>query len=74
MAVQRIDLGYFTAYGEARNAGYQGTKAEFEAGLAASADYANNAQQSATNAAASASQASSFASNANTYKTQTQTI
>lgn len=72
MADKQIILGPITAYGEAREGGYTGTKAEFEAGLARSANYATNAAQSATNAAASASTASTAASDATTAKTQAQ--
>lgn len=57
MADRIQDLGVFTAYGEAREAGYEGSKAEFELGLKKSAEYAENAQASADAAAASADDA-----------------
>lgn len=50
-----------TAYGEARNAGYQGTKAEFEKGLKDSAECADNAQESADAAADSAEDSEAYA-------------
>lgn len=58
---RRVDLGIITAYGEAVNAGYEGTKEEFEAGLAASANYAENAAASAEAAAGSATAAAGSA-------------
>lgn len=57
MADRIQDLGVFTAYGEAREAGYEGSKAEFELGLKKSAEYSENAQASATAAQASADDA-----------------
>ena len=57
MADRIQDLGVFTAYGEAREAGYEGSKAEFELGLKKSAEYTENAQASAEAAAASADDA-----------------
>lgn len=57
MADRIQDLGVFTAYGEAREAGYEGSKADFELGLKKSAEYAENAQASADAAAASADDA-----------------
>lgn len=57
MADRIQDLGVFTAYGEAREAGYEGSKAEFEEGLKKAAEYTENAQASAEAAAASADDA-----------------
>lgn len=61
MAERTENVGVFTAYGFAREGGYVGTKAEFEEGLAKSANYATNAQTSATAAANSATAASGSA-------------
>lgn len=69
MSTERTEIvGIVTAYGEARNAGYTGTKAEFEEGLRRSAEYATNAQASATAAASSATAAASSATTATTAK------
>lgn len=64
MADRTQDIGIFSAYGFAREGGYAGTKAEFEDGLAKSANYANNAQASATAAANSATSAHNDAESA----------
>ena len=64
MADRTQDIGIFSAYGFAREGGYTGTKAEFEDGLAKSANYANNAQASATAAANSATSAHNDAESA----------
>ena len=64
MADRTEDIGIFSAYGFAREGGYTGTKAEFEDGLAKSANYANNAQASATAAASSAASAHNDAESA----------
>lgn len=69
---KRIDAGFYTAYGEALNAGYTGTKTEFEQGLKNSAEYADNAQASATAAAGSATSAAESASSAASANTATQ--
>lgn len=66
MADRIQDLGVFTAYGEAREAGYEGTKAEFELGLKKSAEYAENAQASADDAELSAAGAAESAEDAET--------
>lgn len=70
-----VDLGIVTAYAEAVEAGYTGTEEEFAEGLRKSADYANNAQASATEAerqaglaSDSATEASGYASDAEGYK------
>lgn len=77
MAERTVDLGIVTAYAEAVSKGYEGTEAEFGEGLARSADYANNAQASATqaqgyasNASASAQASATSASNAEGFKNQ----
>ena len=64
MADRTEDIGIYSAYGFAREGGYTGTKAEFEQGLAKSANYASNAQASATAAANSATSAHSDAESA----------
>lgn len=71
MANRTVDLGIFTAYGEAREAGYEGSKAEFEEGLKKAAEAYDEAEaavavaaQSATEAAASAVDASIAAAKA----------
>ena len=62
MAIEKVvDLGPLTAYDFAVEGGYEGTEEEFEEGLAASADYAENAAASATSAAGSATSATGSA-------------
>ena len=72
MADRTVNLGIITAFGEARSAGYTGTKAEFGEGLKKSADYANNAEISANNASQSAETAETAATNASNSQTQAQ--
>lgn len=48
MADRVETIGIYSAYGFAKEAGYTGTKAEFEQGLKNSAEYATNAAASAT--------------------------
>lgn len=62
MADRTVVIGEYSAYQFAKKGGYTGTLAEFEEGLKKSAQYAGNAQSSATAAAQSASAASSSAS------------
>lgn len=64
MSRKKIEIAIITAYGFARLGGYTGTKEEFEAGLAASAQYATNAAASATAAAGSATAAAGSATSA----------
>ena len=56
MADRIETIGIYSAYGFAKEAGYTGTKAEFEQGLKNSAEYADNAASSA-NAATNAKNA-----------------
>ena len=56
MADRVETIGIYSAYGFAKEAGYTGTKAEFEQGLKNSAEYADNAASSA-NAATNAKNA-----------------
>ena len=72
MADRTVNLGIITAFGEARNAGYTGTKAEFGEGLKKSADYANNAEISANSASQYAQNASQSAQDANSYSSTAQ--
>ena len=62
--IREVDLGIFTAYGLAREAGYEGTKEEFAEGLRESAEYSGNAEASAIKAADSARDASTSSTNA----------
>jgi len=57
MSVRQVDLGQVTAYAEAVNGGYTGTKEEFEADLGRSAENASAAALSADDAAESATSA-----------------
>lgn len=72
MADRTVNLGIITAFGEARSAGYTGTKAEFGEGLKKSADYASNAEISANNASRSAENASQSAQDASGYSSTAQ--
>ena len=67
MADRVVDLGIVTAYAEAVSKGYTGTEAEFAEGLRKSAEYADNAQASATAASGYADDASGYATQASGY-------
>jgi len=66
MADRIQDLGVFTAYGEAREAGYEGTKAEFEEGLKKAAEAYDEAEAAVAAAAQSATEAAAKAVDAST--------